>query len=280
MPQKPEVTILHEIPGRVRFGLSLPAKDVLRLEESISGHEGIESVSYTRVTSTVLVRFDPDLVKTEEIAIRLALSLSRDYGAVPVRLLSQPDVSEISQFGLYSGILLTAAFGVRLLNGQASRAVLWERAAGVGTALAVVEHGWSDIRRRGNLHPEVLSVVYLLVALLRGNSLAAAFFTWMTAFGRHLVGPQPSGVELRPIEMAGEESEAPEYEIAISPGHTTADRTKLLTLLPTVVMNALSGAPQFGRGNLFEDIRNVSNLHGEVLEGLGEFRHGIPVRFR
>jgi hypothetical protein len=54
----------------------------------------------------------------------------------------------------------------------------------------------------------------------------------------------------------------------------------LFGMVPTMLMNALTGPIPGQRANLINEIRRVSNLHNEVLEGVSDFRHGIPLRIR
>ena len=151
---------------------------------------------------------------------------------------------------------------------------------------AVVDHGWKEVRQRGNFDPEVLTVVYLVTSMLRGNSLPATLFTWATAFGRHLLKRPGVSMELRPMAVsqgAGGPAAAngtPRYEVVVSPKPITPDHAKLLDLVPTALKYAMGQGPGGQGGHLIDELRTVSKLHGEVLEGLGEFREGIPVRFK
>ena len=277
MVDKPAVTIVHELPGRLRLRLSHPPRELDRMEASVGTHAGIRSVAYSPVTRSVLVQFDPQEVTREEIVVRVGLSLALDYGPAPVRILAQPEVREMSDSAFYSGLLLGTALVARLLPGEEKTRLLLDWGASLGTIGAVLQHGLIEVNRRGNFDPEVLSAVYLITALIRGNFLPAALFTWATTFGRHLLqGPAP-GVELRPVQAARPDTEAPFYEVVVAPDHPEPDRMNLFRLLPTTLMRALGGT---GPGNLIEEIRQVAQLHGEVLEGLGELRRGIPLRIR
>ena len=279
MPERPVVTIVHELPGRVRMRLSCSPKEFRRMQASVKEHAGILSVEYSPVTRSVLVRFNPKEVTREEIVIRLGLVLSLDYGAVPVQVLSRPEVQEMSASTFYSGLLLVMALGGRLVRRETKSRMILDWLAGLGTTWAILDHGWTEVQRRGNFDPEGLSGVYLLTALVRGNFLPAALFTWFTTFGRHLVQLPSMGVELQPIEVANKkDDEHPYYEVVVSPVRAGSDRTKLFTLLPAMVKYVSTGGGGAARGNLMDEIRKVSQLHGKVLEGLGELRRGIPLR--
>ncbi|MBD3257570.1 hypothetical protein GF377_03990, partial [candidate division GN15 bacterium] len=43
----PTITIVHEIPGRMRYRLSRKLDDPAALTSRVRGHDGIEDVAYT-----------------------------------------------------------------------------------------------------------------------------------------------------------------------------------------------------------------------------------------
>ena len=108
----------------------------------------------------------------------------------------------------------------------------------------------------------------------------AAIFTWFTTFGRHLLHVPSTGVELRPVEFIDEKAEKPSYEVSISPISPTSEKRMFLRLLPAVIKYATTGKSETVRGSLVDEIRKVSEIHGEVLEGLGGFRSGIPLKIQ
>jgi hypothetical protein len=277
---RPVVTIVHSLAGRVRFRLSHPVADAEALEDAVRQHAGIESVRYTPATRSLLVHHEPGQVAREEIAVRVGLALSLAHGTVPVRLLTEPEAHETSDLAFYSGFTLVAAMATRVLRIEAAAVRRLDWAAGLATAGAVLEHGWRELRRRGNFDPEVLSLVYLLTRLVRGNLLPAAIFTWATTFGRHLVRRPSSGVELRPVQTSSPGDGPPHYEVVVGPDASGSDKMDLFRLLPAVAKYALTGRAGQGGPRLLEEIRSVSRLHGEVLEGLGSLRRGIPLRIR
>ncbi len=277
--QKLAITIVHHIPGRVRLRLSHAPVNLERIEKAVKQHAGIHSVTYTSITRSVLIIFDTAEVKKEEIIIRVALSLSLDYGVVPVRILAEPERKEISDSAFYTGLLLGAALVDRLVRRNQEKSIL-QWIAGLGTTAAVVEHGLSEVNQRGNFDPEVLSVVYLLTAMTRGDFLPAAIFTWMTTFGRHLVHVPAGGVEVRPVEFADKESGKPNYELVVSPDQPQPNWKTISTLLPNIIAGTVTGRSEFGQNTMLESIRNVSKLHNEVLEGLGDMRSGMPLWIR
>ncbi len=75
--QSADPSILSSTPGRVRMsasGLKGSARLARRIEEWLGQLSGIEKVSASAVTGTVLVTFDPDQIDADSIgrAVRLA----------------------------------------------------------------------------------------------------------------------------------------------------------------------------------------------------------------
>jgi len=277
-PTQLMVEIVHEVPGRLRVRLSHPPGDPALMGDSVKEHEGIHSVDYSPHTRTFLVRYDRGTVSSKEIVVRVGLALSLEHGGGGVRITTPGQGRELSMSALYSAALLVVAFAPRL-GGQSSNRLM-ELMAGAGTAGAVLEHGYQEVRERGDLDPEVLSVVYLLSAFFRGNLLPAAAFTWLATFGRHLIRQPTAGAELRPVELAAGEGNEPRYEVVVTPLHDVTGWRKLLQVLPKVFRYAVSGEGGRRKPDLLGEIERISLLHGEVLDGLGELRNGIPMKIR
>ena len=75
--QQPAVTIEHELPGRLRIRLSHALRQPERMRRLVEEHAGVGEVRYTAISRSVLVRYEPKHISTEEIVIRIAT------GAVP-----------------------------------------------------------------------------------------------------------------------------------------------------------------------------------------------------
>ena len=89
--QKPVVTVVHSLPGRVRVRLSVAPGDVQRMLAGVREHPGMESISFSPITRSILARFNPHEISREEIVLRIAFHLSLDCGSAPVRLLAEPE---------------------------------------------------------------------------------------------------------------------------------------------------------------------------------------------
>ena len=279
MKEIPVVTVMHKLPGRIRLQLSVAPKDHQQMIASVEDHEGFESMTYTPVTRSVLISFDPKRVKREEILIRVALYMSLDQQSHCAHIFSQPAKQEMSDSVFYSGISLLIALLLRLVRGPGTKVSWTEWIAGGSTAMAVLEHGWSEINREGNFDPEVLSVVYLLIAILRKNFLPAAIFTWVSTFGRHLVNIPSRGVELRQVKKSGQHDDA-RYEVEVSIIKNEDDKMIIFSAIPSILKYAFTGESIMTGRNLLQKIQEVSELHGEVLDGIESFHDGIELKFK
>jgi hypothetical protein len=267
------ITILHELPGRLRVKLSQRLEDPKSFDDIVRSHEGIRPTRYTPATHTVLLRFDPRVIRREELTMRVALAFSLENGARPVRVASRPPGQPLTASVAASGALIIAALVTRIFGVRGIDSRRLESAAGLTTAAAVAAHGWQEVRARGNFDPEVLSVVYLLTALARGNALSAALFTWFTSFGRHVLQSADFPVELKPVLTdAGDE-----YEVVAAPAEADTGWGHTARALPALLQAVAGG----GRGGprFLSELQDVVKVHGQVLEGLGPWKQGIPVRF-
>jgi len=276
--QRLALTIEHELPGRVRIRLSHALRQSERVRRLVAEHDGVAEVQYTAVSRSMLVRSDPEHITTEEIVIRIATGLSLEHNNADVRVLTQPPVRELTDSAFYSGIVLFAALALRAMGQYSTGRGALEGIAGLTTAGAALYHGLVDYRLRGNIDPEVLTVTYLLIALVRGNALPAATLTWISTFGRHLVRMPPRGIVVRPTET-GLHGGSPYLEVLIAPDPTPPDKMTFFGIIPTMALHAMTGGP--GRhDSLIEDIRQIAATHNQVLEGVSDFRRGIRLRIR
>jgi hypothetical protein len=278
--QKPVVTVVHSLPGRVRARLSVAPQDAARMLAAVREHPGVQSMTFSPVTRSVLARFNPHEIHQQEILLRIALHLSLDYDAVPVRLLAEPERSgALGPSALLAGVAVAASLLLRGLRSAGKPAGAWDWAAGIGTAWAVVDHARRDLRDRGSFDPEVLSLAYLLTAFLRRDVRTAAAVTWLASFARHLIELPASGVEVRPVRQRGGESGEARYEVILGPDADAPRRVRVAAALQGLLKYAMTGGGVHPFRTLLDELREVSQVHGEVLEGFGRLRPGIPIRF-
>ena len=249
--------------------------DAKKLIDGIYGHAGIESVTLTPVTGSLLVSFEAREVTAEEIVLRAATALSLQNNLPPVLILTTPRQKSITTASIYAAATLGAAFLARPLGLKSTASNILELIAALSTAGAVVEHGWREYAEKGYFDPELVSLLYLVNAFIRGSVLPAALFTWITSFGRHLFDPLPHGVTVRPIPSE-DDSGQQSYKIVVSQEKDSVNPLRLLTMIPSFLKYA------FGvdhGGGLLEGFRTVSALHDEIIQGLGNSRDGIPITF-
>jgi hypothetical protein len=238
------------------------------------------TLRYTPVTRSLLVQFDPHAITQEEITLRIAFQLALDQGGQSVRLLAAPEHTAIQDSAVFAAIGLATSLTMRWLKPAKTGPTLLDWAAGMGTAWSIVDHAWKELRQRGYFDPEVLALAYLVTALVRGNFLTASVVTWLSTFGRHLIEVPPSGVEVRPLEVPGTGDQGRRLELVVGPDTETPEHMRLLGALQGVLKYAMSGGGAHGVRSLWEELRDVSRIHGEVLEGFGRTGDGIPIRFR
>jgi hypothetical protein len=275
MSQRPTVTLVHALPGRVRARLSVAPPDPERFAQAVKGHPGLHAVTYTPATRSVLVRYDPPAITPQELLMRMALALSLDFGHVPVVIHGQPESHVIVDSAAGAGILTSVTFLAQLLRRGASNPML-DRLSAAATGGAVLEHAWRETRERGYFDPEVFTLLYLVTAAMRGDFLRGALVTWVIVFGRHLAGEPAAGVEVRPVRGARPGDEPNQYEVVIIP--SPSRQAPLFRVLQSLAGVVTSGAAP-GQAGLLEEMRHVANAHGEMVEGLGWMREGVPIRF-
>ena len=240
----------------------------------------MEFISFSPATRSILARFHPHEISQEEILLRIAFHLSLDCGFAPVRLLAGPERRPaLAGSAAVSAALLALSLvlrGLKMAKGPPTR---WDWLAGLGTAWAVVDHAWDELRERRTFDPEVLSLAYLVTAFVRGNFLTASVVTWLASFGRHLVALPPAGVQVRPVEVRGRAGGQLRYEVLIGPDADAPEQVRLLSALQGLLKYAITGGGAHPFRTLLEELRDVSKVHGEVLEGFGQMPQGIPIRF-
>ena len=276
---QPTVTIEHELAGRLRMRLSHELRQPERVRRLVTEHAGVAEVQYTAISHSVLVRYDSRHISGEEIIIRIATGLSLEHDNAAIRVLARPPTREMTDSAFYSGIALLVALAFRLMGQYTAASAAMQRIAGLTTAGATLYHGWVDYRLRGNFDPEVLTVTYLLTALLRGNALPAAAFTWISTFGRHLVRLPARAIIVRPA-ATGRQGASARFEVVVAPDPAPPDKMTVFGFIPALLFQAITGRAPVQHVSLIEDIRRVAKMHDQVLEGVSEFRRGIPVRVR
>jgi hypothetical protein len=202
---------------------------------------------------------------------------SHEKGETAVRLLASPPKEEVSGFAILTGVILAGTAITRFVPGLAWMNKASGIAAGAGTALAVIAHGYREVRERGNFDPEVLSVVYLLYSLVQGKGLTASFITWLASFGRHFFTPPVEGVLLNVSEAPGDSRKEPSFDLSVKPDDQQPHVYTFLKYLRAALADFLSGG-SIGRERLIGRIREVQEAHNSILEGIGRLETSITIR--
>jgi hypothetical protein len=250
------------------------------MEKTVSSHPGIHEVSISPLTRTLLLRFEPDTISQEELIIRAAVYLSLENNFCPIKIYSDIEVKELSNMAFLSGFFVISALGIKLFKRFSRIHPMLDWIAGISTAYSILDHGHRELKERGNFDPEVLSVLYLLMAFVQGNHLSASLFTWVATFGRHLLELPSKNVEILPKKVDGSKKND-QYEVVVKPINRLPGKQMLFKFLPALIMQTSMGdSARVLQGTLLDEIKKVSKDHGEVLEGFGQLQNGMPIRIQ
>jgi hypothetical protein len=280
MQKIPQLRIVHQIPGRIRLKMNILPEDSKQMEKTVSSHPGILEVKISPQTRSLLLRFEPETISQEELIIRAAVYLSLENDFCPIRIYSDIEVKELSNIAFLSGFFIISALGIKLFRRFSKIQQLLDWTAGISTAYSILDHGHRELKERGNFDPEVLSVLYLLMAFVQGNHLPASLFTWVATFGRHLLELPSKNVEILPKKVGGNQKNI-QYEVVVKPINRLPGKQMLFKFLPALIMQTSMGdSARVLQGTLLDEIKKVSHDHGEVLEGFGQLQNGMPIRIQ
>ncbi len=280
MTEDMKIKVIHSLPGRVRIRLNIFPKSVADMKRTVKNHVGISEINFNPYSKSMLLKYDPEETSQEELMIRVAVYISMENDLQPVRVFSDTKVLEMSESAFLSGFLILVSLVSRIIPQSAGFRNILDWIAGIGTAYSIFDHGYDEFKERGHFDPEVLSVIYLLSSFAQGKFLPAALFTWVATFGRHLVRYSSKNVEIQPRLVVDSPKNKPQYEVVVNPISQLPGRKMLFNILPVLIMNAAVGNRGNIAGTLMDEIRKVSLDHGEVLEGFGKLKNGMPIRIK
>lgn len=196
--KKLTMTVLHSLPNRVRLKLSVPIKKVDIFKRNVShGVEYLE-LNYNPISRTVVVNFDPDIILLQEVIYKVITAFSIENGMIPVRLLEEVRVKNLGNWSLYSAATI-AMSGLHSLinknNAELQNIMNWF-SLGM-TSAAIMEHAYSETKRKGVFDLEILPAIYLMKSFLNTPNLSLVAMIWLTTFGRHLVVTSNSAKEIK-----------------------------------------------------------------------------------
>lgn len=183
----PTIVIAHKIKGRIRIKLSHPLRNGEELMKNLVKRDEIYKANYTDITKSILIEYNPYRISEDEVIIRVIALYSKSYDMIPIRLIYESKKKNLPPMACYSLAMLGIG-GISkyiTMNQQISDFINW---AVVGTTIgAIGEHAYNEVNERGYFDPEVVSVMYLINSVTKGEFLLPSAVTWLTTFGRHLI---------------------------------------------------------------------------------------------
>lgn len=264
----PVLNIMHQLPGRVRLSLSMPPRRIEKFETEVLGHIGIHCVKFSPITRSVLVYYNPIEIEMPEIIIRIGTALSIEYNMCSVYVEDKKQNVGVSLIDNYAlGALIAAWIGnfgwaplVKMHN-------LLEWNAGLSTLAAVVNHGISEIKVLGTPDPEVVTAVYLLNSMLKKEFLVATTITWISTFIRHLTGNESDRISIRAFQAYSQEENRMYYDVAVKSEENLCHKS-IIKIMGNMMRKYVGIRSNMKVTSLLNQIKSVSNKHGDALEGL------------
>lgn len=271
------VTLIHEIPGRIRVRLShLPVNEE-RFVGSVASHEGVTHVEVSKISKSCLITYRGDHLTTQELLLRSAIALSVEHADKPVQILSSPKHEVMTDSAVLAGILLAFSALARWSVKGTNKGLI-DLTAGTGVALAVLQHGWREAKEQGYIHPELLSLGYLTISYFNNNLYRGAFITWIASFGRHLLTGEENCIEVSPVPDSTGKGKNKGYQVKVA--KHASDQTPLLNLFRTTLRMAGIAGIAGGYDSLFGELQHIASAHGEVIEGMSSQSQNIPIFFK
>lgn len=260
------IKIVHRIPGRLRVRLSRAPSKVDVFLDRVAKHDGIESISFNPVSKSLLAHYTPSVVSSTEILLRMSIALSADHNNRTVQIDERHDTRKMVSIDYYSGGSIVLAALSRLVGLPESSMRLIDYNAGVSTTASVLNHAWMEVKKEGIYDPEVVSVVYLINSLIKGNYLTASAITWIATFGRHLLEPSQESCLIKALEV-NQDSDQNYMDVEVRPVVDSLKPSSSLTLIVHGIARMVGLGP-VKKHSLIDQIKQVSKAHHDVLEGV------------
>ena len=220
----PTIFIAHKLENRVRFKLSLPLKDPKKTAKFLTEYDGIDSFEYNNITRSVLIRFNNLKVDLNEVMMRLSISYTKQYNMTPVNIFTKKS-KKSSSLAYFSMANIIVAALIKSTNPFRNKEILnflsW---SAVGTtALAILDHGYKEVRDKGSFDPELVSAVYLFNAVKNGKLVTGSLITWLAAFGRHTLDLPYDAITVKVREYKNIFTGEPQYNLSTFQGAVIND---------------------------------------------------------
>lgn len=223
----PTIVVVHKIKNRIRFKLSHSLRNIKLVENEFVNREGIKKFIYNDMTKSIVVEYNSELIKEEELIMRIIVMYSKNYGLTNIRLVYNSKKKSVPPMAYYS--LLTFLIGgiskYIHMNKKMLEFVNWSV---VGTTIgAIVEHASREINEKGYFDPEVVSVMYLINSVGKGKFLIPSMITWFATFGRHILGMsyRRNIIEVRKFKNKNLEDY---YDIIVNPDIDTSKKSSIV----------------------------------------------------
>ena len=278
---KPDINIViaHNLPGRLRIRFSHPFRQEGDLAEIIKRHPGIMVAAYTPVTRSLVVTYDPIDITTEEIILRASLAFSKDYDFCPVEIHSAERSVALGNLSLYAGLSLIISHVINLIFAKSQKFTALNTISGVMTLTAVLDHVYQDLKEKGQFHPEVFSLYYLVLSLIRGNVLKGATITWFLTFARHMIEMPAGSLVVKTVKADSTcRGRHCEYQVTVSQKAINGTIGNLIHILPQLALNTYRNINSTLEDSLLQQIMAVAESHNEVIEGLENLKRGILLK--
>lgn len=219
----PTIIIVHNIKNRLRIKISHPLRNKKFVIDEILRRDGIDEVTYNEITKSILFKYSDYKISNEELIMRFIAVYSKDFDLMPIRFVYDSSTKKIPPMAYYS--LATIIFGgiskYLTVGTEVGDFLNW---AAVGTTVgAIGEHAYNEINERGYFDPEVVSVMYLVNSVSKGNFIMPSAITWFTTFGRHILDISNSRLMVNVREIKNHNTNESYYDVTVAPD---VDKTK------------------------------------------------------
>mgnify|MGYP006954324057 FL=1 len=211
----PIIYMVHEMEGRLRVKISHPISDINEAENFIKEVEGVTSFKYNDKIKSILVNYDSNIAYVEDIIIKIALLMKKLYGFHKVKFISNCKKNDMPLFSYYSlaSICCSKLMKIIGINARGQEFLNWIT---IGTTIgAITQHAYMEINEKGTIDPEVMSIMYLINSIGKGNMTDASLVTWITTFGRHILKKSNETFILKVEKSKMRCQDKPCYDISI-----------------------------------------------------------------
>jgi hypothetical protein len=273
------IVIAHILPGRLRIRFSHPILKESDLTGIIKKHPGISSAAYTSITQNLVVTYDQEEITTEEIILRASLAFSKDYDLCPVQIQSAERSVALGNLSLYSGFSLIVSHVFNLIFAKSQKLATLNTISAVTTLAAVLDHVYQDLKQKRQFHPEVFSLYYLVLSLMRGNMLKGTTITWFLTFARHMIEMPADSLVVKTVPSDSTcRKQHCEYEVTVSKKALKGTIGNLMQIIPQLVLNIYRDRNSTFEDSLLKQIMTVAESHDEMIEGLENLKEGILLK--